>query len=178
LGSADNRLPGWINIDLMRPGRRLDLYWDLRRGIPFPDGSVDAVFAEHLLEHLDLSAGISLLRKCRRVLRPGAQVRIGVPDLDRYLASYLGQDDLIERVRAGRPTRAVALGEVFFLHGHRSMSDFETLSWAFREAGFAHIERFEFGVGRTGPAPDSERRRTETLYVEGWFDAPEPETSA
>lgn len=115
LGSATNRLHGWVNIDLLRPGRTLDLYWDLRRGIPFPTGSVNAVFAEHLFEHLAYEQGIALMRECSRVLVPGGVLRIGVPDLDRYIASYLGRDDLIDRVRPGRPTRAIALGEPFFL---------------------------------------------------------------
>lgn len=166
LGSAGNRLGGWVNIDLLRPGRRLELYWDLRRGIPFASSSVDAIFAEHLFEHLTLDQGIGLLRECRRVLAPGGVVRIGVPDLDRYVASYLRQDPLIDAALPGRPTRAVALGEPFFLHGHRIMYDFETLEYALRQAGFDGAERSEFGGGRTMPSPDSPSRRIETLYVE------------
>lgn len=172
LGSATNRLPGWVNVDLLRPGRRLDLYWDLRRGIPFPDGSVDAIFAEHLLEHLELSTSIAFLRECRRALRRGGTVRIGVPDLDRYVASYLGHDDLIDQVRPGRPTRGVALGEIFFLDGHKSMYDFQTLRWAFQTAGFTNVEHCGFGNSRIEPAPDSQSRRAETLYAEAWDDAP------
>jgi predicted SAM-dependent methyltransferase len=166
LGSADSRLDRWVNVDLFRPGRRLDLYWDLRRGIPFADGCVDAIFAEHLLEHLTLDDGIGLLRECRRVLAPGGVVRIGVPDLERYVASYLKRDDLIDVVRPGRPTRAIALGEPFFLHGHRTMYDFETLRYALTQSGFGEVERSEFGGGRIDPSPDSPGRRAETLYVE------------
>jgi predicted SAM-dependent methyltransferase len=166
LGSASNRINRWVNIDMFRPGRRLDLYWDLRRGIPFAPGCVDAIFAEHLLEHLTLDEGIRLLRECRRVLAPAGVVRIGVPDLDRYVASYLRHDDLIENVRPGRPTRAIAFGEPFFLDGHRTMYDFETLEYALRESGFNVIERSEFGTGRIDPSPDSAARRAETLYVD------------
>ncbi len=166
LGSAGNRLDRWVNIDMFRPGRKLDLYWDLRRGIPFADGCVDAIFAEHLLEHLTLDEGIRLLRECRRVLAPSGVVRIGVPDLDRYVASYLGHDDLIDIARPGRPTRAIALGEPFFLDGHRTMYDFETLRYALRQSGFDVVERSAFGAGRIDPAPDNPARRAETLYVE------------
>ena len=168
LGSANNRLPGWVNVDLLRPGRALDLYWDLRRPLPFPDASVDTIFAEHLLEHLPFPAGVGLLRECRRVLRPGGIARVGVPDLDRYIASYLGRDDIIERVRPGRPTRALALGEPFFLYGHRCMYDFETMQLALLDAGFTHVERISFGQGRLQPSPDSMGRRDETMYVETW----------
>jgi predicted SAM-dependent methyltransferase len=168
LGSAANRLSGWVNVDLLRPGRTLELYWDLRRPLPFRDSSVDAVFAEHLLEHLSFPAGVALLRECRRVLRLDGIVRVGVPDLDRYVASYLGNDDIIERVRPGRPTRALALGEPFFLDGHKCMYDFETMRLALITAGFTQVERRAFGQGRLQPSPDSAERRDETMYVEAW----------
>ena len=166
LGSADNRLPGWVNIDLVRPGRKLDLSWNVKHGLPFQDGSIDAIFAEHLLEHFTFDEGVALLAACHRVLRPGGVVRIGVPDLDRYVASYLGRDDLIDHVRPGRGTRGLALGEVFYVEGHRCMYDYETLRLALHMAGFAHIERRSFGSSRILPAPDSEARRAETLYAE------------
>jgi SAM-dependent methyltransferase len=166
LGSAANRLDGWVNIDLFRPGLALELYWDLRRGIPFGSGTVDAVFAEHLFEHLTYPQGLALMRECRRIIRPGGVLRIGVPDLDRYVASYMGRDDLIDRVRPGRPTRAIALGEPFFLYGHRCMYDFETLELACRQSGFQAVERSAFGTGWIVPCPDSPSRRDETLYVQ------------
>lgn len=168
LGSGTNSLPGWVNVDLLRPGRTLDLYWDLRRPLPFPDATVDAIFAEHLLEHLPFQAGVGLLRECRRVTGLGGIVRVGVPDLDRYIASYLGRDDIIERVRPGRPSRALALGEPFFLYGHRCMYDFETMQRALLDAGFTHVEHSSFGQGRLQPSPDSIGRRAETMYVEAW----------
>jgi predicted SAM-dependent methyltransferase len=168
LGSATNRLSGWVNVDLLRPGRTLDLYWDLRRPLPFKDASVDAIFAEHLLEHMPFAAGVELLREWHRVLRPGGVTRIGVPDLDRYIASYLGNDDIIDRVRPGRPTRALALGEPFFLYGHRCMYDFETMQRALLDAGFTNVEHRNFGEGLLQPSPDSITRRDETMYVEAW----------
>lgn len=63
-------LPGWINVDLV--GLPIDLAWDLSRTLPFDEGSVDAVFHEHVIEHLPASAGYKLLKECHRVLRPGA----------------------------------------------------------------------------------------------------------
>lgn len=165
-GCANHYLEGWVNLDLYRPGRRLDLRWDLRRGVPFPDESVDAVFSEHLLEHLPLEAGLHLLAECYRVLRPSGILRIGVPDLGRYVRSYVDGDTFISMVRPGRPTPALALIEPFFRHGHRSMYDFETLRLALSEAGFNEIERSKAGESRIDPAPDSAARAAETLYVE------------
>lgn len=166
LGCADNYVPGWCNIDLARPGRKLDLRWDLRRPLPFAADSVEAIFSEHLLEHIPFPAALNLLRQCHRLLRVGGVCRLGVPDLERYILSYTGKDSIIDDVRPGRPTRALAVAELFFLHGHRSMYDFETLSLMLTEAGFRTVGRSGFGRGRIVPCPDRSNRRQETLYME------------
>src|SRR5215213_9236911 len=85
IGCGNTYLDGWINIDLARPGKRRDLRWDLRRGLPFPDGVAEAIFSEHLFEHLDVASGLKLLKECKRTLAPGGVLRTGVPDLERYI---------------------------------------------------------------------------------------------
>lgn len=182
LGCGSFRKRGWINIDLAQPSPtsfrawvarkrsgvkdELDLMWDLRRGLPFPDDGIEAIFAEHLLEHFDYGAGFVLLVECRRVLQPGGILRIGVPDLERYIHAFYGRDPIIDDCRPGRPTRAIALSEIFFHHGHRAMYDYETLALACREAGFSSVEHSAFAQGRLGAEVDSEMRRPETLYAE------------
>lgn len=166
IGCGNTYLDGWVNIDMARPGRKLDLRWDLRRGLPFPNGTVNAVFSEHLFEHLDLASSLGLMKECRRVLKTGGIFRIGVPDLGRYLHAYMGQDSIIDEFRPTRPTRAVALGEIFYFHGHRSMYDFETLKAMLSEAGFAQVEHSAFRQGKLDPHPDTASRQPETLYVE------------
>lgn len=166
LGCADTYLEDWINIDLARPGRRLDVRWDLRKGLPFPTATVEASFSEHLFEHIPLPGALALLKECRRVTAEGGIIRIGVPDLERYIQAYLVRDDIMDRVRPGRPTRAIALNELFYFHGHRSMYDFETLALLLRVAGFGRVERSVYGESAIRPQPDSEHRQSETLYVE------------
>jgi hypothetical protein len=166
LGCADNYLPGWLNIDLARPGRKLDLRWDLRRPVPLPAGSVQAIFAEHLLEHLTLGQALGVVEECRRLLDRGGVLHIGVPDLDRYVRSCQGDDPLLAEVRPGRPTPAVAFCEVFYRYGHRSMYDFDTLQVLCLETGFDEVHRSAFGEGRILPCPDTPARQPETLYVE------------
>src|SRR3954451_14523154 len=51
LASGYHPKPGWINVDLFAP--QADLRLDLRRPMPFPDRSIDELYAEHFFEHLN-----------------------------------------------------------------------------------------------------------------------------
>jgi predicted SAM-dependent methyltransferase len=164
LGAGVHRPPGWVNVDVL--GMSPDLHWDLRKRLPFGDGSAQAVLLEHVLEHFTLAADLDLLAECLRVLAPGGIVRIGVPDFGRYLESYAGDGAFVERQRPGRPTRLLAVAEVALAHGHRSVWDGETLELLLREAGFADARRRAFGDSALEPAPDNPAREPETVYAE------------
>jgi predicted SAM-dependent methyltransferase len=164
LGSGGHPLDGWVNIDVL--GMEPDLYWDLSGGIPFPDGSAAAVFLEHVIEHFPLADDLDLLDEVRRVLAPGGIVRLGVPDFGRYLESYAGDGAFVEQLRPGRPTRLLAVAEVALAHGHRSVWDGETLEAVLGEAGFVDARRRDWGDSDLDPAPDSEKRRPESVYAE------------
>jgi len=62
---------------------------DLRKGIPYPADSVDAVYHSHFLEHLDPPHARSFLQEVWRVLKPSGIQRIVVPDMERLCADYL-----------------------------------------------------------------------------------------
>lgn len=51
LGCGPNYLNGFVNIDV-NPQRKLDLWLDVRNGLPFPDSAVDSVYSTHMVEHL------------------------------------------------------------------------------------------------------------------------------
>ena len=164
LGSAQVYKQGWINID--QHGPAADFVWDLRRPLPLPSGSVDAIFHEHLLEHLPVTEGLALTRECHRLLRPGGILRIGVPDFGRLASGYAHGDDLVDHLHPGVPTPLLALAELAYGYGHRSLWDEATLVGLLGELGFtAHA--CSFGESALGHAPDSQHRRDETLYVEG-----------
>jgi len=164
LGSGGNNLPGWVNVDLV--GAHADVTWDLRRPLPFADGAADVVFLEHVLEHMTVGEGMAVLRHAHRVLAPGGVLRVGVPDAGLYARSYAGGDGAIDELRPDRPTRMLALGEVFQEHGHVSAWDGETLALVVRAVGFEGAEVMPGGTSRIEPAPDSPARIAESVYVE------------
>lgn len=53
---------------------------DLTQPIPLPDASVDQIHCEDFLEHILPEQYVPLLNECYRLLKPGAHMRIGVPD--------------------------------------------------------------------------------------------------
>jgi predicted SAM-dependent methyltransferase len=166
IACGDTYLNGWVNIDLARPGRRLDLRWNLRRGLPFTNSVATAVFSEHFFEHLDLNSALKMMIECRRVLVPGGILRIAVPNFERYIDSYIGNDSIISEKRPESPTKLMAINEVVYFHGHRSMYDAETLKLLLIEAGFDTAIQSTFGESVIEPSPDSDGRQLESLYVE------------
>jgi predicted SAM-dependent methyltransferase len=173
-------MAGFVNMDLM-PGPGA-IRADIGRHIPVPNRSVKGLFAEHVFEHLDYHTEVTrFLSECRRVMLPGARMRIVVPDAGAYIAAYAsGHWDEYVRMRPlleGR--RDYWLGEVYrtrmelinavFRQGneHKYAYDAETLIVVLQAAGFIEVERKNFGQsGDPALLIDTPERASESLYVE------------
>lgn len=82
----------WTNLTfspLPYPPTETSAVLDIRQGLPFDDGAFDAVFANHVLEHLSPAQASAFVREVGRVLRPGGVTRIVVPDLEEAARYYL-----------------------------------------------------------------------------------------
>jgi predicted SAM-dependent methyltransferase len=135
LGCGPVRLDGWTNIDLDSPVA--DLQHDLRQPLPFADGSVDAIFCEHFIEHVTREEAVQFLSRCRRLLKPGAPIRVTTPDLHWIIAMYLGrQVDHWSDVQWSPDTPCRLINESMRLWGHQWVYDREDLHALFAEAGF------------------------------------------
>ena len=139
IGCGEKRRPGWLNIDL---DPRADLRLDIRRPLPFPEGSCAEIYSEHVLEHLAYPGEVEqVLRDWWRVLEPGGTLSVGVPDTVYPLVSYVNElDDYFAwcRTQAGYPrwneTRLDQINFHFrqqglgFGHDHLYAYDAETLA--------------------------------------------------
>src|SRR5215470_17511906 len=91
LGCGEVIRAGWINVDLFEP--QADLQLDLREPFPFPKDTVSLVYSEHFLEHLDYPREVDhLLKESLRVLTPGGQFSVGVPDAAASVRNYMRAD--------------------------------------------------------------------------------------
>jgi predicted SAM-dependent methyltransferase len=165
LGSGTRPKPGWVNVDLTPEA---DLTLDLRRALPFEDGSVEIFYSEHVLEHLEYpDAAGHLLRECLRALAPGGVASFAVPDMAMVLDWYVnGGDAEFDAAQKkwhppGTETRMEHVNYAFRQEGdHEYGYDYETLRNLFAACGFERIERRDFD-----PGLDSEERRVGSLYV-------------
>ena len=137
LGCGTVRLDGWINVDLDSPVA--DLRIDLREPLPFADASIDLVYGEHFIEHIDRHEAVALLRECIRVMAPGGTLRVSTPSLEHLAACYLRRDitGWGELWQPSSPCRL--LNEGMRAWGHIFVYDAEELEAMLHEAGFAQV---------------------------------------
>ena len=96
IGCGGKFFKEWNNLELY--GGEDVVIHDIRRPLPYPDNSFDAVYHSHVLEHLNPEEAKSLLQEVRRVLKANGICRIVVPDLRENLPRILA---LAHRVLGG-----------------------------------------------------------------------------
>ena len=186
---------GWVNVDgswnarlakhpfirrmlsslhILPPGK-MEIPWsssifihDVRKPLPFPDGSAAAIYASHVLEHLYFQEARKLLLESFRVLRAGGVLRVVVPDLKAIVEEYLGQrpfgplsgematlrpaDRFNQRLlmRAPEPSSSNLLYRIYEtwqdFHSHKWMYDRDSLVALFQSTGFVDVQPKECHV--------------------------------
>lgn len=125
IGSSGTHFPGWVATDRAV----LDLVRDETWARFFPPGSLDAILAEHVWEHLTAEDAAAAARVCFRYLRSGGYVRVAVPDGLHPLQSY------IESVRPG--------GSGPGADDHKALYSYFSLRDLFVDAGFeVHLKEY------------------------------------
>lgn len=176
-GSGGRGLPEWINIDV-RPNHD-DQYiaLDLRRRLPFADGSVKRILAEHVIEHLDFRDDIpGVFTEFFRILEPEGTVRIIVPDAERYMNAYVHRSSEefkclgweLDALPDDIYTPIHIVNHVFHQGGEHYFGwDFETMAWALKRAGFKEVLKQSYQRSRDPElAIDQANHAPYSLYIE------------
>jgi predicted SAM-dependent methyltransferase len=144
---------GWHVLDV-QPGQHVDFVGECTDLSRFADGSIDEIYASHVLEHLDYQRELSTaLREFRRVLRPGGRVRISVPNFD--LLCRLFTHPELDANQRFHVMRVIFGGQIDAHDYHKVGLTWEFLHYYLSDAGFldvAHVEEF-------GEFPDSSALR-------------------
>jgi len=158
-----------VNVDGFRD-QNVHFLLDFSRPLPFPDGSFDWVFCEHVLEHFSLEDGQRLTREVCRILRPGGCLRIVVPDAELVLRRYFDTPNEIVRWRGGGTETPMEIVNCYFhqRYEHQFLHDWTIMETMLSRAGFKKILRVTFGQGQLcqSMALDDKKYEWESLYVE------------
>ncbi len=93
IGGGKHTLPGFLNIDIFEPA---DLIFDIREGIPLESTSVNFIFSEHFMEHIDYPKSTKFfISECFRILNTDGQIVIGVPDTQKIIKGYMSKDSAL-----------------------------------------------------------------------------------
>ena len=169
IGCGDKSLNGWINADI----KKGDLLLDARKRFPFKNASIDLLFHEHFLEHLDYPDEASIfIAECYRVLTPEGVMRIAVPDAEYAIRAYInGDTTYFERCRRlWHPSYCTTeMESINFLfrqrNQHKFAYDYTTLRKLLEQQQF-EVKKSEFmGSQHTDLRVDS-WNDSSTLYVE------------
>ena len=176
LGCGTKYLPDFVNID-GNLFNKLDLWLDVRNGLPFASNSVYSIYSTHMFEHFYADELDLLLRESARVLKPGGGVRLIVPNLESAIKAY--SQDRSAWFEDHFPRHFDSLGGRFsnfvFCDGqHRTAFDFTYMNEVLRKAGFREVECSSEGSSRlyreNVPAyqPGDSRDLPHSLYVEAF----------
>jgi SAM-dependent methyltransferase len=179
LGCGTNYLPGFLNIDA-NPMQKIDLWLDVRCGLPFASSSVDSIYSTHMIEHFYPDELEHLFRECGRVLKPEGGIRLVVPSLKNAITAY--QQGRHDWFYDEFPRHFDSLGGRFsnfvFCDGqHRTAFDFGYLDEVLRSAGFGQVEESAEGrshlYGDAAPPfePGDAKELPHSLFVEAFKDS-------
>ncbi|AUB56977.1 hypothetical protein BK008_00675 [Methanobacterium sp. MZ-A1] len=167
IGCGNVKFSEWVNIDI-EPGA--DLVIDVTKGLPFEDGSVDFIYNEHFIEHLDYEEGKKIIREFYRVLKKDGILRIATPDLDYVLDKYSGdwkdQDWLSWPEYQFIETRGQMINVSFRFWGHKYLYNEEDLKNSLIKADFKCLNRCRLNKSNYPELENLETRNDSKLIYE------------
>jgi len=142
LGCGRIVLDGWKNYDIEKHSGVIQ--HDLRKPLPHKSDTVDYIFSEHFIEHIDKRDAIKLVKDCHRVLKPGGVIRVITPDLQVLLDDYAAKriNRWAEIWQPESPCAMINEGMRFW--GHLYVYDKPDLTALLACAGFKSIKSCQY----------------------------------
>lgn len=199
LGCGLHAADGWRNLDrspsltldrlgptktvLRRMGVLVDAHmakWpdsverhDVRKGLPCPDGTAEAVYSSHMLEHLYQDEAVQVLEAARRALAPGGVMRVALPDGRAFAAIVADEtveaaqlyNEMLRAYPPSRPSLRQRIVGLFSASPHRWQPTPALVKDMFRRAGFDRPEERKFLDSRI-PDIEAVEHREGSIFIE------------
>lgn len=177
IGCGPVQPDGWENIDV-DPGYPPHRYRLMdpagHNGLDWPAATFDGAVSHHVLQMVPWPDLVPWLEEVRRVLKPGAVLRLSVPDLLGAVGAYLAGDRSWFPIDPAHEESTGGALCMYLTQAGATRSVF-TASWLaelFDRAGFAECSwsSSENGVLITMGPPwlvELDNRHAESIYVEG-----------
>ena len=154
---------GFTTVDI----DRADICWNLKKGIPLKDQSVDFIYSSHMLEHIPFRDLINLLKECKRVLKEEGTFSVCVPNAGAVINAYLN-GEIVKWHNSYKPasvntnSKIDQLNYIAYMDGeHKYLFDEENLVNTLLTAGFSTAR-----LRKLDPNLDKEMRSDESIYAE------------
>lgn len=162
---------------------------DITKPLNYADGTVDVIFTEHVIEHVDLAGGVAFMREAFRVLKPGGVFRVVAPMIDtlikfqtnefgrRYanetlLGYYLEEHSVLENLGLGGleyDAHPFIMDSLFKKHGHQFIWTEKLMCAVLAKVGFRDVRIAEPGVSFFNGSSAIERTMRGSYSIEPDF---------
>jgi ubiquinone/menaquinone biosynthesis C-methylase UbiE len=168
-GCGGHTAPGWINSD-QKDGPGIDLSCDIRNGLPLTDNSIDYAVSIHALPEVPYTELNSVLQELRRVLKPGAPLRLCLPDLLKGVDAFRRNDHdyfLIPDDDAKSIGAKLILQLIWYGYS-RTLFTEDFIEEMLLKAGFSRVDRCKYQQTKTRFSDITilDNREPESLFVE------------
>jgi len=152
LGCGGNLLEGWCNTDI-KPVEGAH-YLDFSKTFPITADTIDAIFCEHTIEHIDKKTAYAMCAEVFHVLKKGGAFRIVTPSLENMAALVQSPASSTARHylqwwrhRNNDPWATIAdtVNSMFYDHGHRHIYTRDELCGMLKNIGFVNLKLLKAG---------------------------------
>ena len=140
IGCGMRYIPGFTHVDII-DAPHIDYRCSVDNLCDFADGSVDFIYASHVLEHFGRYEVLAVLKGWYRVMKPRGVLRVAVPDFAAVVSLYEqeglqdGYSGLIGLVCGGQRNQ---------YDFHKIIFDEPFLRYLLEKVGFTDVRRWDW----------------------------------
>lgn len=140
LGCGRRYLDGYVHIDINKFDH-IDYYAEVHNLSFINDNVVEQIYASHVLEYYDSEEVEMVLLEWKRVLKPGGELMIAVPNFDSLIKVYDLTNDISKVIGPIIGAWKLSNGNKIF---HKLLFDFKSLKSLLEKVGFTNVDYWDW----------------------------------